>query len=108
MKKRFGFTLIEFLAVISLILLVAAISLPKYSDIVDKQRLKTDAATAIQLGKIAEMCYMEYKNLPGFDSGNIVKYVKESYDGDLKSKYLKGEEFTITLNKNRALSLIHI
>ncbi|MBP2027845.1 prepilin-type N-terminal cleavage/methylation domain-containing protein [Acetoanaerobium pronyense] len=102
MKKRLGFTLIEFLAVISLILLIAAISLPKYSEIVDNQRLKTDAATAIQLGKMAEMYYMENKNLPGFNPSKIEDYVKDSYNGDLKSKYIKDEKFKITLTDNKA------
>lgn len=102
MKKRLGFTLIEFLAVISLILLIAAISLPKYSEIVDNQRLKTDAATAIQLGKMAEMYYMENKNLPEFNPSNVGEYVKASYNGDLKSKYMKGENFEITLTGNKA------
>ena len=102
MKKRLGFTLIEFLAVVSLILLIAAISLPKYSEIVDNQRLKTDAATAIQLGKMAEMYYMENKNLPGFSPSKIEEYVKASYNGDLKSKYMKGENFKISLTENKA------
>ena len=53
-NKNRGFTLIELVAVITLLMLLASLALPKYTDIVDKQRLKTDASTAVQLASIAD------------------------------------------------------
>mgnify|MGYP003397818506 CR=1 FL=1 len=92
-NKNRGFTLIELVAVITLLMLLASLALPKYTDIVDKQRLKTDASTAVQLASIAETWYLENKTSSTFDV----------YGGiEPKSQYLKDKTFSVSLNDGKA------
>lgn len=102
-NKINGFTLIEIVAVITLLMLMVSMALPKYTQIVDNQRLKLDAATAVQLSDIAETWYMENKTLNNFDVSNVTAYIKSVYGGvEPKSQYLKGKNFVVSLDKGKA------
>ena len=92
-----GFTLVELIAVVSLLMLIATLSFPKYSQIVDEQRLKLDAATAVQIGSIAESYYLQYKSSHIIDENSIKTYRENTYGEKPKSKYIKDGEFKITL-----------
>lgn len=98
-----GFTLIEIVAVITLLMLMVSMALPKYTEIVDKQRLKLDASTAVQISNIVETWYMENKTLKDFDVSNVTTYIKSVYGGvEPTSQYLKGKNFTVSLNNGKA------
>lgn len=92
-----GFTIMELIAVVSLLMLIATLSFPKYSQIVDEQRLKLDAATAVQIGSIAESYYLQYKSSHAIDENSIKTYIENTYGEKPKSKYIKDGEFKITL-----------
>lgn len=102
-QKLKGFTLIEIVAVITLLMLMVSMALPKYTEIVDKQRLKLDASTAVQLSNIAETWYMENKTLKDFDVSNLTNYIKSVYGGvEPTSQYLKGKNFAVTIDNGKA------
>lgn len=102
-SKNRGFTLIELVAVITLLMLLASLALPKYTDIVDKQRLKTDASTAVQLASIAETWYLENKISSTFDVSKLTDHIKKVYGGiEPKSQYLKDKTFSVSLNDGKA------
>lgn len=96
-KALKGFTLIELIAVVSLLMLIATLSFPKYSQIVDEQRLKLDAATAVQIGSIAESFYIQNKSSQTIDENSIKTYIENTYGEKPKSKYMKDGEFKVTL-----------
>ncbi len=101
--KKNAFTLIELVAVVTLLMLMASLALPKYTDIVDKQRLKTDASTAVQLASIAETWYLENKTSATFDETKLNDYIKKTYGGvEPKSQYLKDKSFLVSLNEGKA------
>lgn len=101
--KRRGFTLIEFVAMISLLMIIAAITIPSYSEIIDKQRLKADAATAAEMAKIAETCYAENKSR-ALNDAKLKDYVKKIYGGEFPvSQYDAQGSFEVELSeKGRA------
>ncbi len=102
-SKNVGFTLVEIVAVITLLMLLASLALPKYNDVVDKQRLKMDASTATQLASIAETWYLENKTSPSFDISKLNDHIKKVYGGAMpKSKYLKDKTFSVFLNDGKA------
>jgi prepilin-type N-terminal cleavage/methylation domain len=85
--KNRGFTLIELVAVITLLMLLASLALPKYTEIVDKQRLKTDASTAVQLASIAETWYLENKTSSTFDVSKLTDHNKKKYMEELNQSH---------------------
>lgn len=97
MKKR-GFTLLEVIAIISLIVIVSSVAIPAYTKITDRQRLKTDMSTALELSQIAKTYYIDHKNDKGFNVSKVSEYIKDVYEEIPKSKF-DNSEFTITLSE---------
>ena len=60
--KHKGFTLLEIIAVISLLIVLASISVPSYLNIVENQKKRADLATALQLAQMAKTYYIEKKD----------------------------------------------
>lgn len=100
-KKAFkAFTLVELIAVVSLLMLMATVSFPKYSQIMDEQRIKLDAAAAVQIGSIAESYYLQYKTSQIIDDSSLKDYIVKNYGQEPKSKYIKDGVFNVSLTDN--------
>lgn len=95
-KKSKGFTLLEIVAVISLMIIIASISIPVYTNIVDKQKLKTDLAVALQLEQHAKTYYIDKKDT---DTSNLKKYIEEVYGQMPKSKY-NNSDFSVSIDSS--------
>lgn len=95
MKKR-GFTLLEIIAVISLIVIVSSVVVPAYTKITDRQRLKTDMSTALELSQMAKTYYVDYKNKSDFALDKVNDYILEMYEEMPVSKY-NNATFSVTL-----------
>ncbi|MDO4720602.1 MAG: hypothetical protein Q4A78_08060 [Peptostreptococcaceae bacterium] len=105
MRKR-GFTLIEFVAMVSLLMILAAIMTPSYTEIVDKQRLKADAATAVELAKIAETCYAEDK-AKASDNAKLLQYVRKTCGGEIPvPQYDAGGSFEVSLSSRGRATVV--
>lgn len=61
LKKKGGFTLIEMLIVIAIIVILIAISIPAFNSALDKARETTDAANLHSAEVIATICAMDGK-----------------------------------------------
>lgn len=96
-KCKKGFTLVEIIAVISLILIISSIAMPMYNKVVDRQKLKTDASTALQLSQIAKTYYIENKGKP--NAKTLDKYIEDIYGSIPVSKY-NGSTFKVTLDSS--------
>lgn len=102
-KSKKGFTLMEIIAVISLILVVSSIAIPVYSKVVDKQKLKTDLATASQLMQTARTYYIEKKGKVTDFSG-IDSYITDIYGETPKSKY-NGQNFSVNISSDGKVNI---
>lgn len=80
--NRQGFTLLEFVAVIALIMIIASIAIPNYTGMVDKNRLKADGVTAMEIAKISEGYYAENKAKAKSEE-SLKEYVKKVYGGEI-------------------------
>ncbi|MBS6062978.1 type II secretion system protein [Criibacterium bergeronii] len=100
-SKRRGFTLLEIIAAITLMLVIVSAAMPVYSNIVEGQKLKTDKVTAMQISQIAKTYIIENKNTATQDE--ITDYVKQAYDGELpKPESSPNSEFSIVYNSENA------
>ena len=92
-KHKKGFTLLEIIAVISLLIVISSMAIPAYTGIVDTQKKRADVATALQLCEIAKTYYIETKDN---DATKLKAYITEQFGGDYpKSKY-NNTEFSVT------------
>lgn len=99
--KRRGFTLLEIIAVISLLIVLASITVPSYINIVQNQKKRADLATALQLAQMAKTYYIEKKDT---DKGKLKEYIIKNYEEFPKSKY-NGEEFDISFDTNNKVNV---
>ena len=99
--KHKGFTLLEIIAVISLLIVLASISVPSYLNIVENQKKRADLATALQLAQMAKTYYIEKKDT---DKNKLKEYIIKNYEEFPKSKY-SGEEFEISFDTNKKLNI---
>ena len=99
--KYKGFTLLEIIAVISLLIVLASISVPSYINIVENQKKRADLATALQLAQMAKTYYIEKKDT---DKGKLREYIIKNYEEFPKSKY-NGEEFDISFDTNNKVNV---
>lgn len=98
--KRAGFTLIEFIAMISLILVIASIAVPNYMRVVDDNRLKADTATAFEIAKISESYYAQNKS-GALSKEKLKAHVLRMYDGELPiPQYDTSARFEFELDSN--------
>lgn len=107
MKKYKGFTLLELIAVISILLVIASVAIPQYTKLVDRQKIRVDITVASQLANIAKTCYIETGK---YDKSSLGKYFDEVY-GKIKdssgktssipeSEYLPGNHFDVSLSSD--------
>ena len=99
--KHKGFTLLEIIAVISLLIVLASISVPSYLNIVENQKKRADLATALQLAQMAKTYYIEKKDT---DKNKLKEYIIKNYEEFPKSKY-SGEEFDISFDTNKRVNI---
>ena len=99
--KHKGFTLLEIIAVISLLIVLASISVPSYLNIVENQKKRADLATALQLAQMAKTYYIEKKDT---DKNKLKEYIIKNYEELPKSKY-SGEEFDIAFDTNKKVNI---
>ncbi|EJP26050.1 prepilin-type cleavage/methylation N-terminal domain protein [Peptostreptococcaceae bacterium AS15] len=99
--KHRGFTLLEIIAVISLLTVLASITVPSYINIVENQKKRADLATALQLAQMAKTYYIEKKDT---DQGKLKEYIIKNYEEFPKSKY-NGEEFDISFDTNNKVNV---
>ena len=99
--KHKGFTLLEIIAVISLLIVLASISVPSYLNIVENQKKRADLATALQLAQMAKTYYIEKKDT---DKNKLKEYIIKNYEEFPKSKY-SGEEFEISFDTNKKVNI---
>lgn len=99
--KHKGFTLLEIIAVISLLIVLASISVPSYLNIVENQKKRADLATALQLAQMAKTYYIEKKDT---DKDKLKEYIIKNYEEFPKSKY-SGEEFDISFDTNKKVNI---
>ena len=99
--KYKGFTLLEIIAVISLLIVLASITVPSYLNIVENQKKRADLATALQLAQMAKTYYIEKKDT---DKDKLKEYIIKNYEEFPKSKY-SGEEFDISFDTNKKVNI---
>lgn len=99
--KYKGFTLLEIIAVISLLIVLASITVPSYLNIVENQKKRADLATALQLAQMAKTYYIEKKDT---DKNKLKEYIIKNYEEFPKSKY-SGEEFEISFDTNKKVNI---
>ena len=100
-KRHRGFTLLEIIAVISLLIVLASITVPSYINIVENQKKRADLATALQLAQIAKTYYIETKDTT---QSKLKEYIIKNYEEYPKSKY-NGQEFDISFDTNNKVNI---
>ena len=100
-KRHRGFTLLEIIAVISLLIVLASITVPSYINIVENQKKRADLATALQLAQIAKTYYIETKDTT---QSKLKEYIIKNYEEYPKSKY-NGQEFDISFDTNNKVNV---
>ena len=100
-KRHRGFTLLEIIAVISLLIVLASITVPSYINIVENQKKRADLATALQLAQMAKTYYIETKDTT---QSKLKEYIIKNYEEYPKSKY-NGQEFDISFDTNNKVNI---
>ena len=100
-KRHRGFTLLEIIAVISLLIVLASITVPSYINIVENQKKRADLATALQLAQMAKKYYIETKDTT---QSKLKEYIIKNYEEYPKSKY-NGQEFDISFDTNNKVNI---
>ena len=100
-RKKKGFTLLEIIAAVSLIVIISSVAIPMYMNIVDKQKYNTDLAVALQLEQQAKTYYIENKDT---DKTKLKNYIEEIYGTMPKSKY-NGKEFTVEFDTAKKVTV---
>ena len=100
-KRHRGFTLLEIIAVISLLIVLASITVPSYINIVENQKKRADLATALQLAQMAKTYYIETKDTT---QSKLKEYIIKNYEEYPKSKY-NGQEFDISFDTNNKVNV---
>ena len=100
-KRHRGFTLLEIIAVISLLIVLASITVPSYINIVENQKKRADLATALQLAQMAKTYYIETKDTT---QSKLKEYIIKNYEEYPKSKY-DGQEFDISFDTNNKVNI---
>lgn len=100
-KRNKGFTLLEIIAVISLLIVLASITVPSYINIVENQKKRADLATALQLAQMAKTYYIETKDTT---QSKLKEYIIKNYEEYPKSKY-NGQEFDISFDTNNKVNI---
>ena len=100
-KRHKGFTLLEIIAVISLLIVLASITVPSYINIVENQKKRADLATALQLAQMAKTSYIETKDTT---QSKLREYIIKNYEEYPKSKY-NGQEFDISFDTNNKVNI---
>ena len=98
-KRHKGFTLLEIIAVISLLIVLASITVPSYINIVENQKKRADLATA--LAQMAKTYYIETKDTT---QSKLREYIIKNYEEYPKSKY-NGQEFDISFDTNNKVNI---
>lgn len=81
LKNKKGLTLIELLAILVIVGIIAAIAIPAINSTIDRSKTKADTATQ-ELIKDAAMRYALENNLTAGETVNVSKLVSDGYLND--------------------------
>lgn len=79
MRNEKGLTLVELLAVIVILAIIAAIIIPAFGKIIDNSRIKSEKANAIRVIEAAELYFADAKAVAYLDSIGIPALVEKGY-----------------------------
>jgi type IV pilus assembly protein PilA len=103
-----GFTLVELIAVLAILAIVAAIAIPSFNTTVKNSQIKADIATAAQIGRAAELYYIELgspEDMPEIDlTETATGFVAEYLNGNEPvCKQDSNVDFTVELVDGKAI-----
>lgn len=100
MMNNKGFTLVELIVVLAVLLIIAAIAVPKFGSIQENSKWKADIATASMIGKAAELYYVNEGSAPA----NIAALVDNYLDKTPTPQYTVSgaTAFTLTMSNGKA------
>lgn len=102
MKKKVtsgsrAFTLVELIAVIAVLGILAAIAIPKYIDIQNRSRVKSDGATAMEIIRLARLAETDTKST----TLTIVEgYVKKNFNNNAYPAPQSGGTYVLARSGN--------
>lgn len=110
-KKIRGFTLIELIGVLGILIVIMSISIPTFRGIVEDQKIKADMATAAQIAKIAEL-WSEEQNLTLStyvevnDNSEVGRYIIKSFKNKKpKASYTEDAVWNVNIDNDHLASV---
>ena len=111
LKKNHGFTLIELIGVLGILIVIMSISIPTFKGIVEDQKIKADMATAAQIARIAEL-WSEEQNLTLStyvevnDNSEVGRYIIKSFKNKKpKISYMEEGSWYLNIDNNHLASV---
>lgn len=95
LKNQRGLTLVELLAVIVILGIIAAIAVPSIGGIVSKAKDDAAVADALQIISAAKLAHAADPTATSWDEGTLGEYLSHSDDDDFEVA-VSGNEYSIT------------
>ena len=101
-RKHKGFTLLEIIAVISLLIVISSMAIPSYIHIVDNQKKRADLATALQLTEMAKTYYIEKKDTT---TSKLREYISKNFNGEYPKAKYNDAEFEVSFDSDKKVNV---